>query len=194
MKTKNLRLHRQIWQPWGEEKVCARRLEYQPLSFTPLNIFSKHHKSIKYLGIAWHIIGLLDWINLICCDHRGHKCFYLSVFIIPLLPVWVWDWLQVCLSGCRLSPGADWFQPGSQGFKDRLLPVPEGSPPLSQTANNACLWKMCLFWINYVENARWWCLEVGKRGVSLSCCTRVSLGPGRNNWGLVQVLNVREVR
>ena len=55
------------------------------------------------------------------------------------------DWLQVCLRGCRLSLGADWFQPGSQGFKDRLLPVPEGSPLLSKTAGScATVYMLCL--------------------------------------------------
>ena len=55
------------------------------------------------------------------------------------------DWLQVCLSGCRLSPGADWFQSGSQGFKDRLLPVPGASPLLSKTAGScATVYMLCL--------------------------------------------------
>ena len=51
----------------------------------------------------------------------------------------------MCLSGCRLFPGADWFQPGRHGFKGRLLPVPGGSPLLSKTASScATVYMICL--------------------------------------------------
>ena len=46
----------------------------------------------------------------VCFYYPSFTCEYDCVCVCVC--VCVCDWLQVCLSGCRTSLGADWFQPG----------------------------------------------------------------------------------
>ena len=78
----------------------------------------------------------LTWCYWQCYDPRGHKCFYLCFNNFYLSEsMCACDWLQVCLSGCRLPHGDDWLLPWNQKFKGWFHPVPGGSQLLSQTAN-----------------------------------------------------------
>ena len=125
------------------------------------------------------------WINLFihCYDPRYHKCFYLSVSItLFYLSEWVSEWEYVCVTGCRcvwvIACCPVELIGCCQEFKGQLVPVPGGSPLLPQTASMCVCVKTMSVNKTFKKTCRcWWCLEDGKRGVSLSCCTRASPRP-----------------
>ena len=100
--------------------------------WTSLNYYFSNQSGILQLSETWLMPhGTTFEVINVCPSH--YPSFYLSESMRAC------DWLQVCLSGCRLSPGADWFQPGRQGFKGRLLPVPVGlSSSALQDSQHLC--------------------------------------------------------
>ena len=90
------------------------------------------------------------------------------------------DWLQVCLSGCRLPHGDDWLLPWNQKFKGWFHPVPGGSQLLSQTANMCdCVPAMYSFLNKTIYKNTLLLVVFGgwEGGVSLSRCARFSPRP-----------------